>query len=86
MPDIIISIAVAIILVSIAISAVRFFKGPGTVDRVVAFDVTGFIAISLIVIFAHMAQRIIYLDVALVYGLLAFLGVIVVARYIERGL
>jgi multicomponent Na+:H+ antiporter subunit F len=27
----------------------------------------------------------IYLDVAIVYALLSFLGVIVVARYIERG-
>ena len=30
-------------------------------------------------------DRGIYLDVAMVYALLSFLGVIVVARYIERG-
>jgi multicomponent Na+:H+ antiporter subunit F len=30
--------------------------------------------------------RHIYLDVALVYALLSFLGVIAVARYLERGL
>jgi multisubunit Na+/H+ antiporter MnhF subunit len=28
----------------------------------------------------------VYLDVALVYALLSFLGVIVFARYLERGL
>jgi multicomponent Na+:H+ antiporter subunit F len=27
-----------------------------------------------------------YLDVAIVYGLLSFLGVIIVAKYLERGL
>lgn len=31
-----------------------------------------------------MADRVIYLDVALVYALLSFLGVIVIARYLER--
>ena len=86
MPEIIISISVVIILLSLLLSAVAFLKGPGVVSRVVAFDVTGFIAISLILIISSVAGRVIYLDVALVYGLLAFLGVIVVARYIERGL
>lgn len=86
MPDIIISISIVIILLSLALSAAAFLKGPGIVSRVVAFDVTGFIAISLILIISSIAGRVIYLDVALVYGLLAFLGVIVVARYIERGL
>ena len=32
------------------------------------------------------AGRFIYLDVALVYGLLSFLGVLAVARYLEDGL
>ena len=32
------------------------------------------------------AGRFIYLDVALVYGVLSFLAVVATARYLERGL
>ena len=38
-----------------------------------------------IVIAALVGGRSIYLDVALVYALLSFLGVIVAARYLEGG-
>ena len=64
----------------------RFFKGPTPQDRVLAFDVLTIISITGIVLVALLEGRIIYLDVALVYGLLSFLGVIVVARYLERAL
>jgi len=43
-------------------------------------------SISVIGLIAHFAGRIIYLDVALVYGLLSFLSVVVIGRYIEKGL
>ncbi len=64
----------------------RFAKGPDTADRVVAFDTLTVISLPLIALLAHTAGRTIYLDVAVVYGLLSFIGVIVVARYIERRL
>jgi multicomponent Na+:H+ antiporter subunit F len=43
-------------------------------------------SLSLMGIIAHYAERMIYLDVILVYGLLSFLGVIIIGRYIEKGL
>lgn len=64
----------------------RFFRGPSAADRVVAFDVLTIISITGIVLVAFLEGRGIYLDVALVYALLSFLGVITVARYLERGL
>ena len=64
----------------------RFLKGPSSGDRVVAFDVLTIVGITGIVLAAIAAGRGIYLDVALVYALLSFLGVIVIARYLERGL
>ena len=39
-----------------------------------------------IALYAHVSGRFIYLDVALVYGVLSFLAVLAVARYLERGL
>jgi len=43
------------------------------------------ISISGIVLAALAEGRGIYLDVALVYALLSFLGMIVIARYLEGG-
>lgn len=86
MAEVIVGISLGLAILALFLSAVRFARGPGTVDRIVALDVMGFIAISIIAVVSHFAGRVIYLDVALVYGLLSFLGVIVVARFIERGL
>ncbi len=63
----------------------RFVAGPHAVDRVVAFDVLTVISVTGIVLAALASGREIYLDVALVYALLSFLGVIVAARYLEGG-
>ena len=63
----------------------RFIKGPRAADRIVAFDGLTIVSITGILFAALAEQRGIYLDVALVYALLSFLGVIVVARFLERG-
>jgi multicomponent Na+:H+ antiporter subunit F len=44
------------------------------------------IAISLIIFLASHFRRIIYIDIAMVYGLISFVGVVAIARYLERGL
>ncbi|MGD2053306.1 MAG: monovalent cation/H+ antiporter complex subunit F [Gammaproteobacteria bacterium] len=75
-----------LIFFAIVFGIVRLVIGPETVDRVVAIDLLTIITIALIALLAHHAQRYIYLDVALVYGLLSFLGVLAVARFLEKGI
>jgi multicomponent Na+:H+ antiporter subunit F len=86
MVDALIYFAAALTGVAFLLSLYRFLKGPSPADRVVAFDVLTIISVTAIVLIALAEGRGIYLDVALVYALLSFLGVIVVARYLERGL
>jgi len=86
MGNILFFIAGGIALLALILAAFRFFRGPHAVDRVIAFDVLTIISISLIAVIAFAGKRVIYLDVAIVYGLLSFLGVIIIARYLERGL
>ena len=85
MADLLIYLAAALAGVAFLLALVRFIKGPSAADRVIAFDVLTIVAITGIVLAALAEGRGIYLDVALVYALLSFLGVIVIARYIERG-
>jgi multicomponent Na+:H+ antiporter subunit F len=85
MVEVVLNVAFVLIFFSIVFGIIRLVIGPDTVDRVVAIDLLTIVAIAVIALLAHIANRYIYLDVALVYGLLSFLGVLAVARYLEKG-
>ncbi|MGF1643429.1 MAG: monovalent cation/H+ antiporter complex subunit F [Thiotrichales bacterium] len=85
MVELLVSVAGGLAGIAFLLALFRFLKGPSAADRVVAFDVLTIISITGIMLLALIGERSIYLDVALVYALLSFLGVIVVARYLERG-
>ena len=78
--------AVAISLVSVLVALIRFVKGPEKVDRIVALDVISIIGIGFILLLAILMKRVIYIDIAIVYAILGFIGVIVVSRFLKRGL
>lgn len=86
MADILFSIAVGLATAAIVLSVLRLARGPSTADRVVALDAMTIVSLSVIAFVALVADRGVYLDVALVYALVSFLGVVAVARYLERGL
>ncbi len=75
-----------IAMLALLLAFFRMIKGPSAVDRIVALDSMTIISVSVIVFLAAMLGRIIYVDVALVYALISFIGVIAIARYFERGL
>jgi multicomponent Na+:H+ antiporter subunit F len=79
-------LAAVLIFLGILLGVLRLILGRTVVDRVAAVDMLTVVSISLIALYAHVAGRFIYLDVALVYGVLSFLAVLAVARYLERGL
>jgi multicomponent Na+:H+ antiporter subunit F len=85
MADLLLALAGVAAAAAFILALYRFIAGPRAVDRVVAFDVLTIISVTGIVLVALAAGREIYLDVALVYALLSFLGVIVAARYLEGG-
>ena len=86
MAEDILLVAAVLIFLGTLFGVLRLILGRTLVDRVVAVDMLTVVSISLIALYAHVAGRFIYLDVALVYGVLSFLGVLAIARYLERGL
>lgn len=86
MAELMLAAAQSLIALAIVFGILRLVLGTTTVDRVIAVDLLTVISIALIALYAGYAERFIYLDVALVYGLLSFLGVLAVARYLEKGL
>lgn len=69
--------------VGLLFTTLRFIIGPSLSDRVVSLDTFNMIIIGLIVLLALFFENALFIDIALVYGLLAFLETIVFARYLE---
>jgi multicomponent Na+:H+ antiporter subunit F len=84
--DFFLFVAAILIFFGIVLGVLRLILGRTIVDRVAAVDMLTVISIPVIALYAHVSGRFIYLDVALVYGVLSFLSVLAVARYLERGL
>ena len=55
-------------------------------DRAVAADTACTVTTALLVLLALLFGRSVYLDVALVYGVLTFIGLVSIARYLEKGI
>lgn len=85
MAELLLQIAGVLIFLAIAFGVARLALGRTAVDRVVAIDTLTVISISLIALYAHLSGRFVYIDVALVYGLLSFLAVLAIARFLEKG-
>ena len=85
MADTIVTVAAVLIGLAIVLAVIRLVIGRTVVDRIVALDMLTVISLSLIALYAHVSGRFIYLDVALVYGLLSFLAVLAIARFLEKG-
>lgn len=69
---------------ALLLGLVRLLLGPRLPDRVVALDLLSFIAIGIIAVHAVATKSAAMLDAALVLALIAFLGTVAFARYVER--
>ncbi len=76
----------AIIAAGIVLCFLRMLKGPTAPDRAVAVDTMATITTALLVLLASIFERYVYLDVALVYAVLTFIGLVAIARFLEKGI
>jgi len=79
-------IFLAVIGLSITLCLLRMLKGPTAGDRAVAVDTIATITTALLVLLAFIFERYVYLDVALVYAVLTFIGSVAIARFLEKGI
>lgn len=84
-PNILEILAAALLGAALLIALLRFVLGSTAPDRVVAADTLTVITTIAIVGLALLFANPVYLDVALVFGVLAFVGVVAIARAIEGG-
>jgi multicomponent Na+:H+ antiporter subunit F len=78
------TLALALLATAGALLVVRIIIGPSVADRVVAVDALLVVVISGLAVNAAATGRSAFVDVAVVVGLLGFVGTGVAARFIER--
>lgn len=73
------------IMVTMALAVARALLGPSVFDRILAVNMFGTKAVLLVAVFAFFSGRPDLLDIALLYSLLNFIGVVAALRLVERG-
>ena len=63
----------------------RAVAGPTLPDRILAINIVGTKTLVILVLIAYIFHQAMYLDVALIYGLLNFIVTVAAARYLETG-
>ncbi|MFO7701799.1 monovalent cation/H+ antiporter complex subunit F [Psychroflexus maritimus] len=77
-------IILPILSLSSLVVFIRFLIGPGIVDRVVALDLVITIGIGIIAIYSIINDKPTFLDIATILALIAFLGTVAFAFYLEK--
>jgi multicomponent Na+:H+ antiporter subunit F len=77
--------ATAALLVCMAMTLIRSIAGPTVFDRVLAVNSFGTKTVLLIAVYGFLSGRPDFLDLALVYALMNFIGTIAVMKFTRFG-
>jgi multicomponent Na+:H+ antiporter subunit F len=75
-------ISVVLLLAAMALVLWRMAKGPTAADRVIAMDLLSVLLVAFLVTASIITTDSSYLDVAIAYACIAFLGAVALARFI----
>jgi multicomponent Na+:H+ antiporter subunit F len=77
-------VVLPLLSLAVLLATVRVLRGPTLADRVVALELLTTLGIGLACALAIATGEAVFLDVSLVLALIAFLGTVAFARYVER--
>lgn len=81
-------IVVLYFILAIVLSAIltfyRVIKGPSLPDKIVAMNSIGVMFLLVLVLLSYYFERKIFIDVALVYGVLLFIVVLIMTKYLRK--
>ena len=86
MSETIFYIFLIIIGAAVILCLLRMLKGPTAADRAIAVDTVTTIVVALLVLLGFIFKRYVYLDVSLVYSVISFVGLVAIARFLEKGI
>lgn len=77
--------ALGVLLVSIFLASARLIRGPDAADRIVALDLVSVLIVAFLTAYSIFSGETSFLDVAIGYALIAFLGTVALARFLLRS-
>ncbi|MGY6741471.1 MAG: cation:proton antiporter [Cecembia sp.] len=77
-------VIIPILGLSVILVFIRFLKGPSIADRVISLDMLILMAIGIVVIYSIIHDQSTFLDIAMLFALIAFLGTVAFAYYLEE--
>ena len=75
----------AVIILAMVLSLIRAFYGPTVFDRILAINIHGTKTVLLIAVIGFLADRPDFLDLALVYTLINFIGTLAALKLFKYG-
>lgn len=82
--DLVLTLVYAMLLLALCLAFIRLVRGPSLPDRVVALDLVTVITVGFVSAFAIDQNQRVFFDAALVVALIAFLGTVAFAQFLER--
>ena len=78
-------VAAISILITMSLAMIRAIFGPTVFDRVLALNMFGTKTVLLICVIGFISERTDFLDLALLYSLMNFIGMVALLRFSEYG-
>jgi len=85
MLSVVVLVVFGVLLVSIALSFIRVMRGPTLPDRVAALELINVLTVAFIAVYTVWSRETAFIDAAVALALVAFLGTVAFARYVEKG-
>ncbi|MED1439898.1 Na(+)/H(+) antiporter subunit F1 [Aeribacillus composti] len=83
--EFIIWISLALIASSSLLLMIRLIKGPSVPDRAISLDAIGINLVGITAIMSIVLDTSAFLDIILLIGILAFIGTVSIAKFLEKG-
>jgi len=78
------SFTLVALMVAVCFALIRLVRGPQMADRVISLDLMTTLGIGIIAVFAMVYDEPVFIDVLVVIALVAFLGTVAFAYYLQR--
>ncbi|MFO7861432.1 MAG: monovalent cation/H+ antiporter complex subunit F [Desulfosalsimonas sp.] len=77
-------ITLVLLALAVLLAFIRLLAGPSQADRIVALDLISVLIVAILAALSIYRQQRSFLDVAIAYALISFLGTVALARFRER--
>jgi len=77
---------VLVLVILVLLALVRLYLGPTAGDRAVSVDTVNTLVVAILILIGVYFKEVIYIDVAIVFALLSFVGTLFVAKYLGGDL